>query len=154
MMPKSAIKVTGIDHIVLFVHDLEVSKRFYMDVLGFWSPNKNAGSSNGRPNQRAAYLRCDGPNFQTLDLNEIEGDVHGGEEMSHMAFNIESGDREGIIAELAKFGITVHGRNESDIDTVHIYDPDGHRIQLYLPSEQQDKRERHTRDRQSVNQQG
>ena len=31
---KLEIKTTGIDHVVLWVSDLERSKRFYMDLLG------------------------------------------------------------------------------------------------------------------------
>ena len=32
---KTALQVSGIDHVVLNVSDLERSKSFYMDVLGF-----------------------------------------------------------------------------------------------------------------------
>jgi catechol 2,3-dioxygenase-like lactoylglutathione lyase family enzyme len=31
----TALKVTGIDHVVLHVGEIETSKRFYIDVLGF-----------------------------------------------------------------------------------------------------------------------
>ena len=51
-----------------------------MDTLGFTD-------RGAVPGMRASFLRC---GMQGLDLFEMAGcDVHGGEEMNHMALNVE-----------------------------------------------------------------
>ena len=48
------IRTTGIDHVVLWVNDLERSKRFYMDVLGMTVAHES---------QWQSFLHC-GPTCQ------------------------------------------------------------------------------------------
>ena len=94
-MPTTKLKVTGINHVVLHVTDVERSKRFYMEVLGFEDRNLSVGSS-----MKASFLRC---GVQGLDLFEVSnGDVHGGKEMNHMALCVAADDLEEIVAELQK----------------------------------------------------
>lgn len=75
---------------------------------------------------RAAFLRC---GMQGLDLFETAGcDVHGGQEMNHMALNVDAADVESLVASLPAAGIEsfeVTPRN-----SVFIADPDGHRIEI------------------------
>jgi len=52
-MPTTKLKVTGINHVVLHVTDVERSKRFYMEVLSFEDRNLSVGSS-----MKASFLRC------------------------------------------------------------------------------------------------
>jgi catechol 2,3-dioxygenase-like lactoylglutathione lyase family enzyme len=119
-MPTTKLKVTGINHVVLHVRDVERSKRFYMEVLGFEDRNLSVGSS-----MKATFLRC---GAQGLDLFEVSGDVHGGKEMNHMALNVAADDLDEIVATLSQIGVETSDRTPRN--TVFISDPDGHRIEL------------------------
>jgi len=57
-MGTSTLKVTGINHVVLHVTDLDRSRTFYMEALGF----DDRGSV---PGMKASFLRC---GMQGLDL--------------------------------------------------------------------------------------
>lgn len=127
-MRTTSLRVTGIDHIVLHVKDVERSKQFYMDVLGF---DLDHETDHGR---KMCFLRCAS---QGLDLMELTtGEVHGGEEMNHMGLRLADGERDEIVAELEKVGVQVSGR-ANDPNTMYFHDPDGHRIQVLSISEQQ-----------------
>jgi catechol 2,3-dioxygenase-like lactoylglutathione lyase family enzyme len=120
-MNTTKLRVTGINHVVLHVTDVDASKRFYMEVLGFEDRGVSAGSST-----RASFLRC---GAQGLDLFEIPGDdAHGGEEMNHMALCVAADDLDEIVAVLA--GIGVESSERTPRNTVFISDPDGHRIEI------------------------
>jgi catechol 2,3-dioxygenase-like lactoylglutathione lyase family enzyme len=131
-MPSTKLKVTGINHVVLHVTDVERSKRFYMDVLGFEDRNLSVGP------MKASFLRC---GVQGLDLFEVaNGDVHGGEEMNHMALNVAVADLDEIVAELSQIGVETSDRTPRN--TVFISDPDGHRIEMLPLSASERERER------------
>jgi catechol 2,3-dioxygenase-like lactoylglutathione lyase family enzyme len=118
-MGTSNFKVTGINHLVLHVADLDRSRTFYMEILGF----DDRGSA---PGMRASFLRC---GMQGLDLFEMAGcDVHGGEEMNHMALNVDAADIELLVDGLSEAGIDVFERTPRN--SVFISDPDGHRIEM------------------------
>jgi catechol 2,3-dioxygenase-like lactoylglutathione lyase family enzyme len=120
-MPSTKLKVTGINHVVLHVTDVERSKTFYMEVLGFEDRNLSVG-----PSMKASFLRC---GVQGLDLFEVaNGDVHGGKEMNHMALNVAAADLDEIVAELSQIGVETSDRTPRN--TVFISDPDGHRIEM------------------------
>ena len=120
-MSTTRLKVTGINHVVLHVADVERSKRFYIEVLGFEDRNMTGG-----PSMKASFLRC---GSQGLDLFEVSsGDAHGGEEMNHMALCVAADDLDEIVAALSKNGIETSDRTPRN--TVFISDPDGHRIEM------------------------
>jgi catechol 2,3-dioxygenase-like lactoylglutathione lyase family enzyme len=114
------LKVTGINHVVLHVTDLERARTFYMDVLGFEDRHISVG-----PTMQAAFLRC---GLQGLDLFEVSTDVHGGEEMNHMALCVDVDNLDDIMTALAQSGIEASERTPRN--TVFIADPDGHRIEM------------------------
>jgi catechol 2,3-dioxygenase-like lactoylglutathione lyase family enzyme len=123
-MRTTKVEVTGINHVVLHVADVERSTRFYQEVLGF-----EDRFSGGGPGGKMRFLRC-GP--QGLDLFEVaEGDAHGGQEMNHMALNVANDNLDEIVAELANVGVETSDRTARN--TVFLSDPDGHRIEI-LPS--------------------
>jgi catechol 2,3-dioxygenase-like lactoylglutathione lyase family enzyme len=123
-MRTTKLEVTGINHVVLHVADVERSTRFYEEVLGF-----EDRFSGGGPGAKMRFLRC-GP--QGLDLFEVaEGDAHGGQEMNHMALNVANDNLDEIVAELASVGVETSGKTARN--TVFLSDPDGHRIEI-LPS--------------------
>jgi len=115
------LRVTGINHVVLHVTDVERSRQFYMEVLGFEDRNISVGSS-----MKASFLRC---GIQGLDLFEISGgDAHGGKEMNHMALCVAADDLDEIIAALSNAGVECSEKTPRN--TVFISDPDGHRIEM------------------------
>jgi catechol 2,3-dioxygenase-like lactoylglutathione lyase family enzyme len=119
---KTALQINGIDHVVLNVRDIERSKAFYMEILGFGFRSEFA-----RPDAKMCFLRC---GSQGLDLAEVrEAEIHGGMEMNHMALRVAAGTIDEIVAELAKVGLAPVGVSH-DPNTVFILDPDGHRIEL------------------------
>ena len=78
------------------------------------------------PDMKASFLRCD---MQGLHLFEVaECDVHGGEEMNHMALNVDAADIESLVAGLSEAGIDAFERTPRN--SVFISDPDGHRIEM------------------------
>jgi catechol 2,3-dioxygenase-like lactoylglutathione lyase family enzyme len=125
-------KVTGINHVVLHVSDVERSVKFYMEVLGFDNRNISAGSE-----QKMSFLGC---GIQGLDLLEVAGDVHGGKEMNHMALNVEADGLDEVIEKLEKAGVDASERTPRN--SVFIHDPDGHRIEMLPRSANERARER------------
>jgi catechol 2,3-dioxygenase-like lactoylglutathione lyase family enzyme len=118
-MGPSKLRVTGINHVVLHVTELDRSRTFYMEALGF----DDRGTV---PGMRAAFLRC---GLQGVDLFEMANcDVHGGEEMNHMALNVDIADVDLLVAGLSEAGIDAY--EVTPRNSVFISDPDGHRIEM------------------------
>jgi catechol 2,3-dioxygenase-like lactoylglutathione lyase family enzyme len=120
-MAAPKLRVTGINHVVLHVTDLERSKRFYTDVLGFEDRN----ISDGPPGMKAGFLLC---GMQGLDLFEVSDDAHGGQEMNHMALNVAADDVDQLITLLSEAGIEAPVRTPRN--SVFITDPDGHLLEI------------------------
>jgi catechol 2,3-dioxygenase-like lactoylglutathione lyase family enzyme len=135
-MSASKLQVTGINHVVLHVTDLERSRRFYIDVLGFEDRN----ISGGPPSMKASFLRCGG---QGLDLFQVSGDAHGGQEMNHMALNVAADDLDELVAGLSDAGIDASERTPRN--SVFISDPDGHRLEMLPRTASERARERQER---------
>lgn len=131
-MGEPDLKVTGINHVVLHVGDLERSVKFYMEILGFESRHMSVGSG-----PKMGFLRC---GTQGLDLFEIAGDVHGGEEMNHMALDAEAENLDELVERLEHAGVDASGRTSRN--SVFIHDPDGHQIEMLPRSAQERTRER------------
>ena len=78
------------------------------------------------PGMNASFLRC---GMQGLDLFEMaDCDVHGGEEMNHMALNVDAADVELLVAGLSEAGIDAFELTPRN--SLFISDPDGHRIEM------------------------
>jgi catechol 2,3-dioxygenase-like lactoylglutathione lyase family enzyme len=118
----TSLRVKGIDHVVLHVRDLDRSKRFYLDVLGFEVAHEGG---------RHSFLRC---GDQQVALFEADRDIHAGDEMNHMALRLEAGGYEEVKAALEREGLRVTGRPGED-RCIYFSDPDGHRLQLLTPAE-------------------
>jgi catechol 2,3-dioxygenase-like lactoylglutathione lyase family enzyme len=114
-----AIKTTGIDHVVLWVSDLERSKRFYIDLLGMTVHHESDWQS---------FLWCG--TQQVALFEQRNGDsVNAGIELNHMAMRMDPASYEAVKARLEEEGIEVGGR-PGDPTCVYFNDPDGHRLQL------------------------
>lgn len=122
-MGNPKLKVTGINHVVLHVANLDRSRTFYTGILGF---EHRGTMSDGPGGMEASFLRC---GIQGLDLFELAGrDVHGGEEMNHMALNVDADDVEQVVVGLSGVGIDTFEMTPRN--SVFIFDPDGHKIEM------------------------
>lgn len=125
-MINTALKVSGIDHVVLHVSDLKRSKEFYMGLLGMTVAHETDWQS---------FLHC-GTQQVALFLKRDGGDVAGGEEVNHMALRLEAGEYEDVKATLERAGVEVSGR-PGDPHCIYFSDPDGHRLQVLTLAEQE-----------------
>lgn len=124
-MIQTGLKTVGIDHAVLWVSNLEASKKFYIDLLGMTIAHESP---------HGAFLWCGKQEvilFQTKD----GAPVQGGAEIQHMAFRLEDGSYEDVKATLESWGCKVEGRPGDD-RCLYFDDPDGHRLQVLTPAEQ------------------
>lgn len=127
-MIHTSLKVTGIDHVVLYVSDLARSRKFYIDLLGMTVAHEN---------DRQCFLHCG--NGQQVALFAAHGygaELRPGSEINHMAMRLESGEYAEVKARLEAEGIEVSGR-AADPYCIYFQDPDGHRLQVITPAEQQ-----------------
>jgi metallothiol transferase len=113
-----AIKVTGIDHVVLHVADVERSKCFYRDVLRM---TLHHDFSN------AVFLNC-GKQRIALFAADDPAALEAGVDMNHLAFAINAG-YDAVKAALEAQGIAVRGR-QGDPHCLYFEDPDGHQLQI------------------------
>ena len=117
---KLQIRTTGIDHVVLWVSDLERSKRFYKDVLGMTVAHESEWQS---------FLWCGENQVALFDASQRGVEVTHGGELQHMAMRMEPASYEATKARLEEEGCTVTGR-DGDPTCIYFNDPDGHRLQV------------------------
>ena len=89
----TALKVTGIDHVVLHVGNLDRAKKFYIDLLGF---------SVAHEGGRQSFLTC---GSQQVALFEVRDgtELHAGSEMNHMALRLAAGEYDEVKRQLTRF---------------------------------------------------
>ncbi len=135
----SAINITGLDHLVLRVADLDASMKFYCEVLG---------CKVVRTNPKSGLHQVQSGNAQ-IDLVPLEspgGTRHGygppteGRNVDHFAFDLEAYDEAAISAYLEPHGVTpgdtrmrygAYGTGPP----MYIEDPDGNVVELKGPSQ-------------------
>ena len=98
---KLAIKTTGLDHVVLWVSDLERSKRFYIGLLGMTVNHESDWQS---------FLWCGNGHQVALFLQRDGSPVKIGAELNHMALRMEPSSYEAVKERLEEEGIEVSGR--------------------------------------------
>ncbi|MBN9486996.1 MAG: VOC family protein [Alphaproteobacteria bacterium] len=128
MIPPFAVRKIG--HAVIFVADLERSRRFYTEVLGFKVSDVYPGSM--MPGGMI-FLRCNG-DHHCLAL--VGGkDEANDKSLHHLAFELATLDevfwaRDHLTASGAK--IVYEGRRRAGCQvSVEFLDPDGHHLELY-----------------------
>ncbi len=124
-MLQTALKVTGIDHVVLHVADLNRAKQFYVGLLGMEVGHESAGQ---------VFLHC-GNQLVGLFTREAGAEIHAGSEVNHMALRLAAGEYAEVKAALEAAGVEVYGR-PGDAHCIYLDDPDGHRLQLITPAKQ------------------
>ena len=117
---KLQIKTTGIDHVVLWVSDIERSKRFYMDLLGMTVAHES---------QWQSFLWCGENQVALFDASRRGVGLTSRTELNHMALRMEPAGYEETKARLEEEGIEVTGRT-GDPTCIYFDDPDGHRLQV------------------------
>ena len=134
--------IKRLNHMVLYVRDVERSKAFYRDVLGFNVATERPG--------RAAFLRANGSdNHHDLGLFNIGQDAEPptrGERVGlyHAAWELArledlSEVREALVAAGALVGENDHGASLS----LYAHDPDGNEFEVFwqVPREEWDTRQ-------------
>ena len=116
----TAIKATGIDHVVLYVSDVDRSRRFYMDLFAMSVEHQSPGH---------VFLRC---GDQLFAIFQAADGFQTGVELNHLAFGVEEGTYEDITAELKERGLQVSGRSDND-RCIYFRDPDGYLLQIVVP---------------------
>ena len=125
------MEVKELGHIVLYVSDLERSRRFYRDVLG-WNEVAEFGGfgamfSSGRTHHELLLLEV-GPNAQPIPEGRRVG-------MYHFGLKIGTTDDElrEALASLQENNVPVVGTADHTVThSLYIVDPDGNEIELYI----------------------
>ena len=127
---KSALKVKGLDHVVLRVADMDRAIAFYEEVLGLHIERRL--ESIGLVQLRAGAAM--------IDLVPRTEDEDDGRNMDHYAVRIEEMDVPALTAHLKRHGIDpgeVRRRYgaEGYGSSIYITDPDGNTVELKGPPE-------------------
>ncbi len=127
------MQVKDLGHVVLFVSDLERSRRFYGDVLGFKELATMGtqvavfGSASGRTHHELLLIEV-GPDAAPIPPGRRVG-------MYHFGLKIGESDDElrAALGELEAAGVTVVGTSDHGVThSAYILDPDGNEIELYV----------------------
>jgi catechol 2,3-dioxygenase len=125
------MEVKELGHIVLYVRNLERSRRFYGEVLG-WNEVARFGQqgavfSSGRTHHELLLLEV-GPNATPIPPAPRVG-------MYHFGLKIGETDEElrAALDELVAAGATIIGSADHTVThSLYIEDPDGNEIELYI----------------------
>jgi catechol 2,3-dioxygenase len=125
------VNVKELGHIVLYVSDMERSRRFYGDVLG-WREVARVGDmgavfSSGRTHHELLLLEV-GAEAQAIPQGRRLG-------LYHFGLKIGETDEElrDAIRHLQSEGVTIVGTADHTVThSLYIVDPDGNEIELYI----------------------
>jgi catechol 2,3-dioxygenase len=128
---RSGMEIKELGHIVLYVRDLERSRRFYRDVLG-WKEIATLGAqgaafSSGRTHHELLLLEV-GPDATPIPPGRRVG-------MYHFGLKVGTTDEElrQALDRLVEAGVNVIGSADHNVThSLYIEDPDGNEIELYI----------------------
>ena len=125
------MEVKELGHIVLYVRDLERSRRFYGQVLGWREVSRlgNVGAmfSSGRTHHELLLLEV-GPEPQPIPPGRRVGLYHFGLKIGETDDELRT-----AIGKLQQEGVTIAGTADHTVThSVYIVDPDGNEIELYI----------------------
>ncbi len=128
--------LTGIDHVVLLVGDMDRATQFYTEVIG-------CTIEKDQPRFGLRQLRA---GAALIDLVDISGDngawarpeVAGGRNVDHVALGIEPADPEAVRSHLTDHAVEIIEEGDrtgalGDTFSFYIRDPDGNQIELSFP---------------------
>lgn len=130
------MKVRELGHLVLYVRSLEVSRRFYRDVLG-WRPLEVEGPMS---QFAQAFNSPGGRTHHELLLIEVgssAAELPRGRRLGLYHFGVKIGDSDDELREardvLVAQGVTILGGTDHGMThSLYIADPDGNEIELYI----------------------
>ena len=122
------MQLEGIDHVALSVRDVELSAKWYIDVLGF--ERKHEGMWNGIPTFIAkgttAIALFPARNHDSKKTPASAAWM----DMLHLAFRA---NRQNFLAaqrELKERGITFEFQDHEISHSIYFHDPDGHELEI------------------------
>ena len=125
------MKIHELGHVVLYVHDLQRSRHFYRDVLGFRElhavDHAVAAFSSGRTHHELLLIQVG------ADATPIPAGRRVG--LYHIGFKVGTTDDElrDALATIQKAGVKVVGASDHTVThSLYIEDPDGNEIELYI----------------------
>ena len=128
--------LTGIDHVVLLVSDMERATAFYRDVIG-------CSVDNDLPQYGMRQLRAGAALIDLVDISSGEGSwakpqVAGGRNVDHVALGLGPSDPEAVRRHLAEHNVEIIEEGErtgalGDTLSFYIRDPDGNQFELSFP---------------------
>jgi catechol 2,3-dioxygenase len=128
------VEVKSLGHLVLYVRDLERSRRFYADVLGWREIRGDV------PVRLPAAAFTSGRTHHELLLIEVGPDaapIPEGRRVGLYHFGLKVGDSDDELREarqrLTEAGVDVVGASDHTVThSLYILDPDGNEIELYI----------------------
>ena len=132
------LPLTGIDHVVMLVGDMERATAFYTDVIG-------CSVDNDLPQYGMRQLRAGAALIDLVDIGSDEGawarpEVAGGRNIDHVALGLGPTDPETVRRHLTGHNVPIMEEGErtgalGDTLSFYIRDPDGNQIELSFPPE-------------------
>lgn len=133
----SSMKIHELGHVVLFVSNLERSRRFYKETLGFHEiPSDMPGAalfSSGRTHHELLLLEID--TVPDKDNDDPLVRLRRKPGLYHIGFKIGTTDDElmAAYAELESAGVKVIGTADHHVThSLYILDPDNNELELYV----------------------
>ncbi|MDP3714476.1 MAG: VOC family protein [Mycobacteriales bacterium] len=128
------MRVQELGHLVLYVRDLDRSRHFYREVLG-WDEVRGdvplsvpaAAFSSGRTHHELLLIEV-GPSAAPMPPGRRVG-------MYHFGLKVGESDEElrEVVRHLDRHGVPVLGASDHTVThSLYIADPDGHEIELYV----------------------
>jgi len=125
------VRIKELGHILVRVLDLDRSKKFYTEVLGFKILEED-------PEHGGTFLALDGQShsidlFQVKDVDAAQGQTPGVRGLGHIAFRVESEDAlKEAYATLQDQGVEIT-RTIDHVSQKSLYfnDPDGNTLEIY-----------------------
>src|SRR5215831_15170886 len=125
------VRLTGLGHVLLRVLDLERSKKFYSEVLGFHVLEED-------PEHGGTFMALEGQShaidlFPVTDAEAAERERPGVRGLGHIAFRVESeAALKDAYATLREHGVEI-ARTIDHVSQKSIYfdDPDGNTLEIY-----------------------
>lgn len=128
--------LSGIDHVVMLVDDMERATDFYTNVLG-------CTVDNDLPQYAMRQLRAGAALIDLVDIGSTEGawarpEVAGGRNVDHVALALSPADPEAVRRHLTDHGIAIIEEGDrigalGDTLSFYVRDPSGNQIELSFP---------------------
>ncbi len=128
------MEVKELGHLVLYVRDLERSRRFYRDVLGWREITDDvplnlpaAAFTSGRTHHELLLIEV-GPGAQPIPRGRRVGMYHFG-----LKIGESDDDLREAVESLREAGVPISGASDHTVThSLYIEDPDGNEIELYI----------------------